>query len=47
LQERIYKTGRRIQAFLAADDAVSGNINKSGSRTDLDAIVNALGDRGR
>jgi hypothetical protein len=46
LQERIYNTGRRIQAFLVANDAVLGNINKSGMRADLDAIVAALGDSG-
>jgi len=46
LQERIYNTGRRIQAFLVANDAVLGNINKSGMRTDLDAILAALGDSG-
>jgi hypothetical protein len=46
LQERIYNTGRRIQAFLVANDAVLGTINKSGMRSDLDTIVNALGDSG-
>ena len=45
-QERIYNTGRRIQAFLIANDAVLGTINKSGMRADLEAIVTALGDSG-
>jgi hypothetical protein len=38
LQERIYNTGRRIQAFLITNDAVLGTINKSGMRADLDAL---------
>jgi hypothetical protein len=46
LQERIYNTGRRIQAFLIANDAVLGNVNKSGTRADLDGIVTALGESG-
>ena len=46
LQERIYNTGRRIQAFLITNDPVLGTINKSGMRADLDAIVDALGDSG-
>ena len=46
LQERIYNTGRRIQAFLITNDAVLGTINKSGMRADLDAIVDALGNSG-
>ena len=46
LQERIYNTGRRIQAFLVANDSVLGTINKSGMRADLDAIVTALGESG-
>jgi hypothetical protein len=46
LQERIYNTGRRIQAFLIANDALLGTINKSGMRADLDAIVDALGNSG-
>ncbi len=45
-QERIYNTGRRIQAFLIANDAVLGTINKSGTRADLDAVVPALGESG-
>jgi hypothetical protein len=43
LQERIYDTGRRIQAFLDANDATLGTINKSGMRAELDAVVTALG----
>jgi hypothetical protein len=46
LQERIYNTGRRIQAFLVVNDAVLGNINKSGTRSDLDTILAALGQLG-
>jgi hypothetical protein len=46
LQERIYNTGRRIQAFLVANDAVLGSINKSGMRSDLDTILAALGESG-
>ena len=45
-QERIYDTGRRIQAFLVANDAVLGSINKSGMRSDLDTILAALGESG-
>ena len=43
LQERIYDTGGRIQAFFDANDAVLGSINKSGMRAELDAAVTALG----
>ncbi len=43
LQERIYDTGRRIQAFLDANDAALGTINTSGMRAELDAVVTALG----
>jgi hypothetical protein len=44
LQQRIYNTERRIQAVLDANDVVLGNVNQSGTRSDPDAIVNALGD---
>jgi hypothetical protein len=43
-QERVYNTGRRIQGFLDANDPVLGSINKTGMRTELDAVVTALGD---
>ena len=46
LQERIYNTGRRIQAFLDANDAALGTINKSGMRAELDAVVIGLGQSG-
>jgi hypothetical protein len=46
LQGRINNTGRRIEAFLVANDGLLGNVNKSGIRTDLGAIVVALGDSG-
>jgi len=42
-QERIYNTARRIQTFLDANDAALGTINKSGMRSELDAVVAALG----
>jgi hypothetical protein len=42
--ERVYNTARRIRAFLDANDAVLGSINKTGMRTELDAVVTALGD---
>jgi hypothetical protein len=46
LQERTYNSARRIQAFLDANDAVLGTINKSGMRAELDAVVAALGQSG-
>ncbi len=46
LQERMYNSSRRIQAFLDANDAVLGTINKSGMRAELDAVVAALGQSG-
>ncbi len=45
-QERMYDSGRRVQAFLDANDAVLGTINKSGMRAELDAVVAALGQSG-
>jgi hypothetical protein len=43
-QERVYNTARRIQGILDANDVVLGTINKTGMRTELDAVVTALGD---
>jgi hypothetical protein len=43
LHERIYNTGRRVQAFLDANDSLLNNINKSGMRSELDTVVLSLG----
>jgi hypothetical protein len=46
LQERIYNTGRRVQAFLDTNDAVLNNVNKSGMRSELETVVLSLGQSG-
>jgi hypothetical protein len=46
LQERIYNTGRRVQAFLDTNDSLLNSINKSGMRSELDTVVLALGQSG-
>jgi hypothetical protein len=38
-----YQAGRRIQAFLDANDALVGNINRSATRAELDSVVDTLG----
>jgi hypothetical protein len=42
-QEQVFNTGRRIQAFLDANDSLFSSINKAGLRSELDAIVTQLG----
>ena len=42
-QEQVFNTGRRIQAFLDANDSLFNSINKAGLRSELDTIVAALG----
>lgn len=42
-QEQVYNTGRRIQAFLDANDSLFSTINKAGLRSELDTIVTQLG----
>jgi len=42
-QEQVYNTGRRIQAFLDANDSLFSSINKAGLRSELDAVVTELG----
>ena len=42
-QEQVFNTGRRIQAFLDANDSLFSSINKAGLRSELDVIVTQLG----
>ena len=42
-QEQVYNTGRRVQAFLDANDSLFGSINKSSIRSELDTVVTELG----
>jgi hypothetical protein len=42
-QGQTYQAGRRIQAFLDANDSLLGSINKSATRTELDTVVDTLG----
>jgi hypothetical protein len=43
-QGQVFDTGRRIQAFLDANDSLFSSINKSATRAELDTVVAALGD---
>lgn len=42
-QEQVYNTGRRVQAFLDANDSFFGSINKSDTRSELDTVVTEIG----